>query len=90
MHGAWSKSTNEGLEPYVEARREWNDRYLDLVRARRWWQVTAVAELLLMGVLSAGLVALSLQHKTVPPRRRGRHARGGHRGEARGRRGSPD
>jgi type IV secretion system protein TrbF len=52
--------------PYVEARREWNDRYLDLVRARRWWQITAIAELLLMGVLSGGLVALSLQHKTVP------------------------
>jgi type IV secretion system protein TrbF len=52
--------------PSVEARREWNDRYLDLVRARRWWQITAVAELVLMGVLSGGLVALSLQHKTVP------------------------
>ncbi len=52
--------------PYVEARREWNDRYLDLVRARRGWQLTAVAELVLMGVLGGGLVALSLQHKTVP------------------------
>src|SRR2546428_9475885 len=52
--------------PYVEARREWNDRYLDLARARRWWQLTAVAELALVGVLAGGLVALSLQHKTVP------------------------
>ena len=54
------------LNPYVEARREWNDRYLDLVRARRWWQITAVAELALVGVLGSGLVALSLQHKTIP------------------------
>jgi len=54
------------LNPYVEARREWNDRYLDLVRARRWWQVAAVAELGLLGLLGGGLVALSLQHKTVP------------------------
>ena len=54
------------LNPYVEARREWNDRYLDLVRARRWWQITAVAELALVGVLASGLVALSLQHKTIP------------------------
>ena len=23
--------------PYVEARREWNDRYLDLARERRWY-----------------------------------------------------
>src|SRR5438445_991846 len=52
--------------PYVEARREWNDRYLDLARARRWWQLAAVAELALVGVLAGGLVALSLQHKTVP------------------------
>ena len=52
--------------PYVEARQEWNDRYLDLVRARRWWQLAAVAELVVVGLLSAGLVALSLQHKTVP------------------------
>ncbi len=54
------------LNPYVEARREWNDRYLDLVWARRWWQVAAVAELGLLGLLGGGLVALSLQHKTVP------------------------
>src|SRR3989442_15849395 len=52
--------------PYVEARREWNDRYLDLARARRWWQLAAVAELALVGVLASGLVALSLQHKTGP------------------------
>src|SRR5436309_1214167 len=43
------------LNPYVEARREWNDRYLDLVRARRWWQITAVAELALVGVRGRGL-----------------------------------
>ena len=54
------------LNPYVEARREWNDRYLDLVRARRWWQLAAVAELAMIGGLGGGLVALSLQHKTVP------------------------
>src|SRR5439155_16876168 len=54
------------LNPYVEARREWSDRYLDLVRARRWWQVAAVSELALVVTLGGGLVALSLQHKTVP------------------------
>ena len=53
------------LNPYVEARSEWNDRYLDLVHARRWWQLAAVAELALVGLLGGGLVALSLQHKTV-------------------------
>ena len=33
--------------PYVEARREWNDRYLELVRERRWWQIVAGTELAL-------------------------------------------
>src|SRR5262249_26794445 len=52
--------------PYVEARREWNDRYLDLVRERRTWQLVAGAELLALVVLAGGFVWLSLQHKTVP------------------------
>src|SRR5438552_17300346 len=52
--------------PYVEARREWNDRYLDLVRERRWWQAVAGTELVLSLILAGGLVWLSLQHKTVP------------------------
>jgi type IV secretion system protein VirB5 len=56
----------QDLNPYVEARREWNDRYLDLVRARRSWQLAALVELATIGLLGAGFVALSLQHKTVP------------------------
>src|SRR3989442_2243902 len=52
--------------PYVEARREWNDRYLELVRERRWWQAVAGAELAISLILSGGFVWLSLQHKTVP------------------------
>src|SRR5712691_6182131 len=39
------------VNPYIEARREWDDRYLDLVRARRWWQLTAASELALLGVV---------------------------------------
>src|SRR5712691_9432247 len=52
--------------PYVEARHEWNDRYLELVRERRWWQAVAGAELALSLILVSGFVWLSLQHKTVP------------------------
>src|SRR5438094_8428050 len=66
MRPACSESRDEGLEPVRRGRREWNDRYLDLVRARRWWQVAAVSELALVATLGGGLVALSLQHKTVP------------------------
>jgi type IV secretion system protein TrbF len=52
--------------PYVEARREWNDRYLELVRERRRWQTAAAAGLVLSLILAAGLVRASLQQKTVP------------------------
>ena len=52
--------------PYVEARREWNDRYLELVLERRWWQAVAGAELVVTLILAGGLVWLSLQHKTIP------------------------
>src|SRR3989442_6540717 len=52
--------------PYVEARREWNDRYLELARERRWWQAIAGAEILLLLIFAVGFVWLSLQHKTVP------------------------
>lgn len=52
--------------PYVEARREWNDRYLELARERRVWQIVAGAELLLLVILVVGVVWLGLQHKTVP------------------------
>jgi type IV secretion system protein VirB5 len=50
----------------LEARREWNDRYLDLARERRLWQMIAAAELLVLIILASGFVWLSLQHKTVP------------------------
>src|SRR5437867_516 len=52
--------------PYVESRREWNDRYLELARERRWWQAVAGTELVLNLILAGGLIWLSLQHKTVP------------------------
>src|SRR2546425_6674697 len=52
--------------PYVEARREWNDRYLELVRERRVWQAVGCAGVGLSLILAAGMVWVSLQHKTVP------------------------
>lgn len=54
------------FNPYVEARREWNDRYLELARERRLWQVATGAALLVLLVLAVGLVWLSVQHKIVP------------------------
>src|SRR3989442_14919200 len=52
--------------PYVEARREWNDRYLELVRERRWGQIVAGTELALSLILAGGLISVSGKQKTVP------------------------
>src|SRR5947207_11665473 len=52
--------------PYVEARSEWNDRYLELVRERRWWQIVAGTELALSLILAGGLISVSVKQKTVP------------------------
>ncbi len=52
--------------PYVEARREWNDRYLELARERRRWQIIASGQVLVLVILAIGLVWLSGQYKTVP------------------------
>jgi type IV secretion system protein TrbF len=52
--------------PYIEARREWNDRYLELVRERRLWQIVAGVELVVLLIVGIGFVWLSVQHKIVP------------------------
>ena len=56
--------------PYVEARREWNDRFLELVRERRLGQMVAGAELLLL--LPRGRLRLAEPStQDHPVRRRG-------------------
>jgi type IV secretion system protein TrbF len=51
---------------YVEARREWNDRYGDLSRATRNWQITAAALLAVNLVLAAGVVWLAERRVVIP------------------------
>src|SRR5438094_9715232 len=60
------EATMSESNPYVEARREWNDRYLDLARERRLWQIIAGAQLIVLLIVVTGFVWLSLQHKVVP------------------------
>ena len=51
---------------YIEARREWNDRYADLARATRNWQIVAAAALALDLVLGGGVVWLAQRRVVVP------------------------
>lgn len=52
--------------PYVEARREWNDRILDLVAAKRNWQIACGTSLLSCILLAVALLVVSSQQKVVP------------------------
>ena len=43
-------------KPYLEARREWDERYADLVLGKRNWQVAAGGLLGLSLILAGGIV----------------------------------
>ncbi len=45
--------------PYVEARRDWDERYADLVLGKRNWQIAAGGLLVLSIMLAAGFIWLS-------------------------------
>jgi len=52
--------------PYVEARREWDERYADLVLGKRNWQIAAGGLLLLSLVLASGIVWLISRSRYIP------------------------
>jgi type IV secretion system protein VirB5 len=51
---------------YLEARREWNDRYADLSRATRNWQIAAAAALAVDLILAGGVVWLAQRRVVIP------------------------
>lgn len=44
--------------PYLEARRDWDERYADLVLGKRNWQIAAGGLLLLSLILAGGMLWL--------------------------------
>lgn len=52
--------------PYLEARRDWDERYADLVLGKRNWQVAAAGLLLLSLVLAGSNVWLVRRSRFVP------------------------
>ena len=52
--------------PYVEARREWDERYADLVLGKRNWQIAAGGLLLLALILAGGMVLCLLKIPSEP------------------------
>jgi type IV secretion system protein VirB5 len=52
--------------PYVEARRQWDERYADLVLGKRNWQVAAGGLLAATLILATGIVWLSTRSRYIP------------------------
>src|SRR5215472_471718 len=52
--------------PYVDARREWDERYADLVLGKRNWQIAAGGLLAVTLILSGGIVWLSTRSRYIP------------------------
>ena len=51
---------------YVEARREWDERYADLVLGKRNWQIAAGGLLVATLILASGIVWLSSRSRYIP------------------------
>ena len=52
--------------PYFEARREWDERYDDLVLGKRNWQIAAGGLLALALILAGGIVWLATRSRYIP------------------------
>jgi len=53
-------------EFYISARREWDERYADLVLGKRNWQVISTALMLLAIILALGIVWTSARTRIIP------------------------
>lgn len=51
---------------YLNARREWDERYADLVLGKRNWQLASAALVLLALILALGLVWISARTRVIP------------------------
>ncbi|HZP45662.1 MAG TPA: VirB8/TrbF family protein [Candidatus Binataceae bacterium] len=52
--------------PYFEARREWDERYADLVLGKRNWQIAAGGLLAVSLILAIGIVWLATRSRYIP------------------------
>jgi len=59
-------AANSELNPYVEARREWNERYGDYIHQAQHWRTMALISGLVALISVAGVVYIGAQSKVVP------------------------
>ena len=60
------KAEKAPSSPYLAARREWNERYGDYIKAAKTWRMAAFASMGIALVAVGGLVSVSMQSKVVP------------------------
>lgn len=58
--------SNAGSTPYLEARREWNERYGGYIARANSWRLAALGSLLVSAILAAGMVFVASQSRIVP------------------------
>jgi type IV secretion system protein VirB5 len=61
-----SSTSTKAASPYLNARREWDERYGDLMTRARNWQIAAVIALALAAMSTAGVVWIGSQSKIQP------------------------
>lgn len=60
------EQNREISNPYLSARKEWDERYGDLITRARNWRGLAFLSISVALVQSCGLIALAMRSKTVP------------------------
>lgn len=66
MKGLKDDQEGQKENPYLNARREWNERYGDYINAAHSWKIAAFGSIAVALVAVGGMVALSMQQKVVP------------------------
>ena len=56
----------QGLNPYLAARQEWNERYGSYIAQAYAWRLTALIALVVAAVATGGLVMIASQNQVVP------------------------
>ncbi|WP_017161542.1 conjugal transfer protein TrbF [Xanthomonas phaseoli] len=60
------KSSDAPLNPYLAARREWNERYGDYIKTAQTWRVVGLISLVIAAIATAGMAYIGSQNKLVP------------------------
>lgn len=66
MNPEAAKADSPAFNPYVAARREWDERYGDIITRAKNWRFIAILSTIATLVAAAGTVVLSVRSKVVP------------------------